>query len=186
MEDKPQASLGRFARQSRTVSRHRRDTDATGPDRLWASSPHQTDARRHRQASPLTVYIRRPASLPCFSQNSRVYPQIYQHQQPPPPRSPPARRPRCCPRRARSAAAAAAPPPRGGTPSVRSHLEELKRRQSSIDEMKRQAWGGDPQVSRGEWGGPTLPHSPPRGGGRRSPPPSRGGCRMGGRSHSGR
>ncbi|XP_029862826.1 protein INCA1 isoform X2 [Aquila chrysaetos chrysaetos] len=149
MEDKPWAALGRFARQSHTVSRCRRDTDATRPDRLWSSSPRQTDARRHRQASPLTVYIRRPASPPCFSQNSRVYPQIYQHRQPPPgaPGSPlPSPRSLCRPRRRR-------PPPRGGTPSVRSHLEELKRRQSSIDEMKRQAWGGDPQMPPT---GPTL------------------------------
>lgn len=36
--------------------------------------------------------------------------------------------------------------------------------------MKRQAWGGDPQVSRGKWGAPPLPHSPPGEGAGGAPP----------------
>lgn len=36
--------------------------------------------------------------------------------------------------------------------------------------MKRQAWGGDPQVRRGKWGASPLPHSPPGEGAGGAPP----------------
>ncbi|XP_054662688.1 translation initiation factor IF-2-like [Grus americana] len=182
MEDEPWAALGPFARRSRTIRRHDVIADADAPDRLWVTSPCHPIGCRHR-ASPLAAHDA-PPRRHVFPQTPVFLPEFTDHHPPhdrgggqdlgaapqPPvaPTSPlPSPRSLCRHRR----------PPRDGPASVRSHLAELKRRQSSIDEVKRQAEGGGtprgaPQVSAGHWAGPQG--AGPHGAGPEGAPPSRG------------